>query len=123
MEQQRHIWRRLLLAVAALLFVSAATSGWWFWREANRELVYRVPPGTIARLAAGEQVEILPPTIELKRGVRDVLIIRNDDVQAITVGPYKIQPGQQFRQRFFNAGTFDMLCTLHESTSLKVVVQ
>lgn len=111
----------LLTALAALgvlgaVFVLAP-------RTADREALFVVPPGTVARLAAGEKIQILPQTVELVLGERDVLIIRNEDTQSIVVGPFKIAPGQQFRQQYRNAGIFDLMCTLHESERLRVLVR
>jgi hypothetical protein len=111
----------LLTLLAALGLISAACSP--FTDPTAREVVFTVPEGSVARLAAGEDVQILPPTIELTLGEKDVLIIRNDDTEPITVGPFKIEPGQRFRQQYHNAGTFDLMCTLHESERLRVVVK
>lgn len=88
-----------------------------------RQLVFVIPPGTVARQAAGEQVSILPDTITLTLGQRDTLVIRNDDSQPVQIGPFKIAPGQRFEQQYFNRGTFDLVCTLHQTQRLKVVIQ
>lgn len=117
--------RAALVAGAALLIALAAGLGAWRWSEARqeaRQLVFSVPPGTAAQLAAGEEVAVLPATIALDLDERDTLIIRNDDTAPVTIGPFKIEPGQRFVQRYVNPGTFDMLCTLHSDQRIRVVV-
>jgi hypothetical protein len=114
------------LAVLALLTTLAAGLGLWRWvewRAETRQLVYVVAPGTAARLAAGEHVEVLPATIEIDLDTHDTLVIRNDDSAPVTVGPFKIEPGQRFVQRYTNPGTFDMLCTLHGEQRMRVLVR
>lgn len=99
--------------------------GFWFWqgqRETNRQIAFVVPVGTNDRIAAGETVNVLPSTITMTLGVHDVLVIRNEDRQDVQIGPYKIAPGQQFRQQFFNAGTFDLVCSIHAGEKLRVLV-
>ena len=88
-----------------------------------RQQVFVIPPGTVARQAAGEQVNILPDTITLTLGQKDTLVIRNEDSQPVQIGPFKIAPGQRFEQQYFNRGSFDLVCTLHQSQQLKIVVE
>ncbi len=116
---------RVALVILALVAISGVGAGFWYenqQRNAERFLVFTVPPGSVARLAAGEQLEILPQTIELSLRGKDTLVIRNEDVQPIQVGPFKIDPGQQFEQRYYNPGTYELVCTLHESQRLRIVV-
>lgn len=118
-------FHRVALVILALVAVGVAGSGIWLEnqrRSAERYLVFTVPPGSVARLAAGEPLEILPQTIELSLRGRDTLVIRNEDVQSIQVGPFKIDPGQQFEQRYYNPGVYELICTLHQSQRLRIVV-
>lgn len=119
--------RRLVaLALAGLaLLLGLGLGGLWALREAReaaRTYVVRVPPGTAARLAAGEPVEVFPRRIELRLSEHDTLVVRNDDSEAITVGPYRIEPGQRFVQRFEGPGTFDLICSIHGAERLRIVV-
>jgi hypothetical protein len=119
------ISRRTALAGAlALLLLASGVAAWWLSgpSEAERQVVYAVPPGTAARLAAGESVEVLPSTIELTLNQRDILIIRNDDTQPVQIGPFKIEPGQRFVQQYYNRGTYDLVCSIHASQRLRIVV-
>ena len=116
---------RVALVFLALLVVGGAGAGIWYEyqrRNADRYLVFTVPPGSVARLASGEQLDILPQTIERSLRGQDPLVIRNEAVQPIQVGPFKIDPGQQFEQRYYNPGVYELICTLHQSQRLRIVV-
>ncbi|MFN8479642.1 MAG: hypothetical protein U0074_17635 [Kouleothrix sp.] len=118
--------RRTLGAVALVILLLAALAGYLWWRgpsEASRQVVYSVPPGTAARLAAGETVDVLPSTIKLTLNQRDVLVIRNDDTAAVQIGPFTIDPGQRFSQRYYNRGTYELMCTIHADQRLRVIVE
>ncbi|MEN9936905.1 MAG: hypothetical protein RLZZ387_3484 [Chloroflexota bacterium] len=118
--------RRMAAVGFGLLAALALGLGAWqwsAWRAESRQLVFTVPPGTAQRMAAGEEVSVLPGTIELDLSTHDTLVIRNDDSAAVTIGPFKIEPGQRFVQRYTNPGTFDMMCTLHSSQRVRVVVR
>jgi hypothetical protein len=110
------------LLIALSLFAPSALRRWSEQRAAARQVVFAVPPGTAARLAAGEQVSVLPATITLALDQQDTLIIRNDDTQPVQIGPFKIEPGQRFTQQYFNTGSYDLICTLHASGRLRVIV-
>jgi hypothetical protein len=103
------------LALGGLILMSAA-------RAASRTYVVRVPPGTVARIAAGEEVAIFPQRIELKLSEYDTLVVRNDDSETITIGPYRIEPGQRFVQRYEGPGTFELICSIHGDQGLSIVV-
>ncbi|GAB4193233.1 MAG: hypothetical protein OHK0022_07940 [Roseiflexaceae bacterium] len=105
------------------LLLALLLGGCAFGDSEARKLVFTIPPGTVARQAAGEQVSVLPETITLKLGEKDTLVIRNDDSQPVQIGPFKIGPGQRYEQQYFNRGTFDLVCTLHTSQNLKIVIE
>lgn len=118
--------RHVALALGGLaLLISVGLGGLWLLREAravSRTYLVRIPPGTAARLAAGEEFEVFPQRIELKLSEHDTLVIRNDDSEALTVGPYRIEPGQRFVQHYEGPGTFDLICSLHGAEGLRIVV-
>jgi plastocyanin len=119
---------RPALLVAVLLAALVGALGLWSWeatrgeREAARQLVFTIPEGAAARLAAGEELEVLPETILLALDTHDTLVIQNDDRAAVQIGPFKVEPGQRFVQRYYNPGTFDLVCTIHGSQRMRVVV-
>lgn len=118
--------RRLVVGIGLAVVLLALVPGllqWWLGSAADRQLVYAIPAGTAARLAAGEEVSVLPSTIRLTIGERDTLIIRNDDRETVTIGPFRIEPGQQFRQQFNTPGTYDLTCSVHRGERLQLVVE
>lgn len=119
---KEHMKQLLLLVGLATVLVAG---GLWSWqqREINRQVVFMVPAGYAKQKAGGVAPPILPETIELVRGVRDTLIIVNQDTEAIQVGPYLVAPGQRFTQRYASRGTFDLICSIHESERMRVIVR
>jgi hypothetical protein len=117
--------RMLLLGLLCCAALGAGAIGWFGWQsyQASRQVLFSIPAGTVARIEAGEKINVLPATIELQRGVRDILVIENDDTAPIQVGPYLIAPGQRFSQQYHNRGTFDLLCSVHASQRMQVVVR
>lgn len=79
-----------------------------------------IPPGTAERLAAGENVEIIPE--ELDFTLRDVLIIVNRDSAAHTIGPFEIGPGEQSEHSFNEAAAISAYCSLHPSGSISISI-
>lgn len=81
---------------------------------------FTIPPGTGARIAAGEAVEILPADLEMK--VRDRLVLQNDDVEPHEIGPFVVTPGSRLDTRFSEALSVDGNCSLHPSGSISIRV-
>jgi hypothetical protein len=122
--RSRVLQRLLWVAVLGALLAGVLGGAWW-WSErraSERQLVFVIPAGTAARQAAGEEVVIFPATITIDRATHDTLVIRNEDTQTVQIGPYRIAPGQRFTQRFFNRGTYELLCTVHTGEQLRIVV-
>ncbi len=102
-----------LLAWAAIAPVSAP----------SRDYLFEIPKGTWERRMAGEKIEILPSTVTLTLGVRDVLLLRNSDTVPQVFGPVLIMPGQDFRLPFGQVSENQFDCTAHASGQMTVVVQ
>lgn len=81
-----------------------------------------IPKGTWARRMAGENIQVLPDEIHLTLGVKDVLVLRNDDDVPQLFGPVLIMPGQSFELPFGRASRYQFACSLHVSGQLDVVV-
>ncbi|GIU86692.1 MAG: hypothetical protein KatS3mg009_1207 [Acidimicrobiia bacterium] len=81
---------------------------------------YVVPEGTATRIARGEQVTIMPDTLELRVG--DTLRIRNEDVAGATVGPYYVEAGREFTLTYGAPGVFAGACELSEGGTFRIVV-
>ena len=89
----------------------------------SKEQVYVIPKGTWARRMAGEKLEVLPSEIHLTLGVKDVLVLRNQDDVPQMFGPVLIMPGQSFELPFRTASRYQFLCTLHASGQLEIIVE
>ena len=88
----------------------------------SREQLYQIPRGTSERRLAGEDLEILPHTIRLTLGQKDVLALKNNDKAPHIFGPTLIMPGQTFRLPFTTASTNSFMCTAHADGQLTVIV-
>jgi plastocyanin len=106
-----------LVAAPALALIVAAVVG----MLRTEQIVVEVPLGTSARIDAGEEVTLLPRTLEVSVG--DSLEIRNLDVVTHEVGPYVVGAGQTLRQTFSAPGTIQGMCTLHPSGEITIVVR
>lgn len=109
----------------ALAGVALATTAWAALMPIDvdsKEQVYVIPKGTWARRMAGEKLDVLPSEIHLTIGVKDVLVLRNQDDVPQLFGPVLIMPGQSFELPFRSASRYQFLCTLHASGQLDVVV-
>lgn len=112
----------LFIVVAGI----AALCTWAAWTpvtSSTREELFEIPKGTWARRMAGDNVEILPDTIWLTLGVRDVLHLKNNDEVPQTFGPALMMPGQSFRLPFDVASDYQFACTAHASGAMTVIVQ
>jgi hypothetical protein len=120
---KRHL--PLPLAIGLPLGIAAAAVAWAALTPVaaeNRDQVFEIPKGTWARRMAGDKVEILPTNVHLTLGVKDVLVLRNNDDVPQVFGPTLMMPGQSFRLPFAVASTYTFACTAHASGQLTVTV-
>lgn len=116
--------RRHPVAITLSLLVLCAI-GWAALapiRVASHEAVYAIPRGTYAARASGKHVDIFPQTIRLTLGLKDVLVLKNDDSVPHIFGPSLIMPNQSFRLPFETASTYSFECTAHPNGGLNVIV-
>ncbi len=112
-----------------LVLLGAAFAGALAWAaftpvaSDSREAVYVIPKGTWARRMAGEKLDILPQEIRLAIGVRDILVLRNQDDVPQVFGPVLIMPGQSFSMPFRQASSYQFACSLHVSGQLSIIVE
>lgn len=117
--------KRVYAVVAVVIAIAVTATAWAALMPidaAEREQVYVIPKGTWARRMAGENIEVLPSEIRLTLGVKDVLVLNNDDDVPQLFGPVLIMPGQSFRLPFGKASRYQFACSLHVKGSLDVVV-
>lgn len=81
---------------------------------------YVIPAGSGERIAAGEQLDILPR--ELGATVGESIVIRNDDDVAHSVGPWFVGPGETLRQQFLTEGVYEGACSVHPDGAFTVTV-
>lgn len=113
------------LLAAALIAVALSTVAWAALAPVNfasREETFEIPKGTWARRMAGNKVEILPSRIFLTLGIRNVLLLKNQDDVPQIFGPTLMMPGQSFRLPFEVASSYQFACTAHASGQMTVVV-
>jgi hypothetical protein len=103
---------------AAVLWASAAPL-----RSDTRELAYVIPKGTWARKVAGEKLNLFPSTIRLILGVRDILVLKNEDDVPELIGPVLLMPQQTYRIPARVPSKLDFTCPLHETGRVTIVVE
>lgn len=81
---------------------------------------YRIPPGTAQRIAAGEEVEIVPAELVVQVG--DAIRIVNDDTDGHVVGVFYVGAGETLTQRFERPGVLEGECSVHPSGSFSLRV-
>ena len=79
-----------------------------------------MPPGTGARVAAGEPVELLPSDLQLPVGTE--LVIENQDDETQEVGPFVVRAGETLRHRFATRGIYSGACTVHPDGQITITV-
>jgi len=117
--------RRRVIIVVVILVVVTAAAGWAAFAPiapGPREARFVIPKGTAARIAAGQTAQALPSRIRLTVGVRDLLILRNDDDQPQSFGPVLLAAGQTYRVPFSAPATFDLACSAHNAGQITIVV-
>jgi len=112
---RRYWWAALAFAVLAWAALAPLAHG-------SRDQLFEIPKGTHARRMAGDLVDILPSTVHLTLGVKDVLLLRNSDTVPQIFGPVLIMPGQDFRLPFEQASENQFACTAHTSGQMTVLV-
>jgi hypothetical protein len=110
------------LAVAAIALRTAAWAAFAPLPEGTRALTLVIPPGTVARLKAGEPFSVLSSPIHLMIGARAVLVLTNDDEAIHQVGPIILGSRQTYRIPFRRPGQFQYACSLHAAGTLTLVI-
>ncbi len=122
LRRRRFLW----IAAGALLVLAAcgADEGGPLIEQgeesAAADYAYLIPDGTADRLAAGEQVEIIPGSLEVRVG--EVIRVVNEDDEGHFVGIFFVGAGETVTQRFASPGEFEGNCTIHPSGRLVLTV-
>ena len=106
----------ILAAFAALLAATVPIN------YESREEIFEIPHGTWAQRMSGNNVSILPSTVYLALGIRNILVLKNLDEVPQIFGPTLIMPGQSFKLPFDLASDYQFECTAHASGQMTVIV-
>lgn len=82
---------------------------------------YTIPPGTAARIDAGEAVEIVP--LELTVHVGEAIRIVNDDDEGHVVGVFYVGAGETLTQQFTAPGELSGACSVHSGGEFTLRVE
>lgn len=96
----RHWPLTALAGLCALLLVLGMLAP---LRGGSHELLLAFPSTAGGQLA-------LPSELRLTRGLRDVLLLRNDSAAPVVFGPLKVGPGRELRLPFGEAGLYIYAC-------------
>jgi hypothetical protein len=107
---------------AALLGAIAAWAALAPLPAGPREVVYAIPRGTAVQQSLGASPSVLPAVMRFTLGVRDVLVLRNEDDVPATFGPVRLEPGQTYRVPFHTATAFRLACSVHRDGAVEIVV-
>ncbi|MCK6625415.1 MAG: hypothetical protein L6R45_09590 [Anaerolineae bacterium] len=94
----------------------------WFFAthyETARRVVFMIPPG----VGAGQVALNIPDEIVLTLGVKDTLVIENQDEVMHTFGPFVVPPHSTITHRFYHAVNYQGVCTFHQERQMKLVVK
>jgi len=120
---------KILRSYWAVISIAAVALGVTAWAavtpisSASRDEIFEIPKGTWARRMAGDDIEILPDEIRLTLGVRDILVLENQDDVPQIFGPTLMMPGQGFRLPFALASSYQFACTAHASGQMTIIVE
>ncbi|MFN8016826.1 MAG: hypothetical protein U0P45_01750 [Acidimicrobiales bacterium] len=81
---------------------------------------YTVPKGTAQKVYEGKTVDLMPAEVKLQVG--DSLVIKNDDVETVTVGPFTVRAGETLTQTFRRPQTLIGECAISGSGSIRIEV-
>lgn len=109
-----------LVAIVAVLAVGVGLTKLVEGDASSETVTYVVPKGTAEKVFFGRTVDIMPPEVTLSVG--DTLVIRNDDEQTATVGPFTVRAGETLTQTFQRPQTLIGECTLSGTGEIKIVV-
>ena len=89
---------------------------------ADRELRYVIPQGAAQQGARGQGPVGLPSELRLQVGVRDILVLRNEDTEPQQIGPVALAPGQTYRIQFSQPAAIQLACSFHQGIGFVLFV-
>lgn len=116
--------RRVAIGVLVVVGAPLVTLAWMALAPLpadSRELLYVIPKG-MGSGESGAAAAGLPPFVRLTLGLRDVLVLRNEDTVEQTIGPVRLAPGQTYRLPFHQPGAVQLSCSFHGGTNFLIFV-
>lgn len=108
------------VTMLVVLFLSGGSTSETGSRADGERLEFTIPAGVFGRVAAGEDVDVIPA--ELHVDVGDTITIHNEDTVGQIVGPYYVPAGQTVQQTFTENATLEGACTAHKDGRIRIVV-
>ena len=87
----------------------------------NELLVHFLPSLVAPEQLAGQATVVIPAEIVMTLGVKDTLVIENQDNVVHSFGPYILSPESTFTHRFHTPLVYKAACTFHEDQVSLVV--
>lgn len=109
-----------LVSIVALVTIGVAAAALIDRPPGPQTVTFVVPEGTTQRYIDGEDLDLMPEEVQLKVG--DTLVVRNDDAETVTVGPFTVRAGETLTQEFRRPQELIGDCTLSGSGEVRIVV-
>ncbi len=109
-----------LVAIMAVFGIGVVLTNLVGTAPKAKTVSYVVPKGTAEKVFFGKTVDIMPPEVRLNTG--DTLLVRNEDEQTATVGPFTVRAGETLKQTFQRPQTLIGECTLSGTGEIKIIV-
>ncbi|MCB0210038.1 MAG: hypothetical protein KDJ52_11945 [Anaerolineae bacterium] len=90
--------------------------------ETMRTITYVIPQGTKQSLETGRPGTQFPDTITMTVGLKDTIVIENQDDVIHAFGPFVVAPHSKLRKRFDTPIVYEGACTFHQDAHMRVVV-
>jgi hypothetical protein len=124
--RRRGLWILVAMVLAVIGLGAAKVGAVWQFELKHpdeHEILVIVPKGTAILQANGKDSLMVPRTLWLTVGDMDTLVIRNEDDFTLAVGPFRLGPNQQYRQRFRAPGVYKLVCsTMYHEDEVVITV-
>lgn len=87
-----------------------------------RTVTYVIPPVTKQNIETGRPGAEFPDEIILTVGLKDTIVIENQDDVIHSFGPFVVAPHSKLRKRFDSPVVYEGACTFHQDEFMRVVV-
>jgi hypothetical protein len=87
-----------------------------------RIMKFVIPPDTKQGIATGKPGVEFPDEIVLTLGLRDTIVIENQDDVVHSFGPFVVGPHATLTKRFDVPITYEGACTFHQEQYMRLVV-